>query len=287
MKKIFAIVAIAIATLFSVNSLSAQMINSANAEDYAKAKYGRQWTNSAMQIADDIKLDRDGSISFNKTILAPGMSQSDLYYEMVDWFVCNYQNAIQMAEKSDGVIIARPYINNIATSSAGWNSYKIDICPLIRMKITDGQVNITYTLQDYGVAENTGGGNVATAVACGVVAGAIIDAATTPTRTTTTVVEHRGGHRHGYTYIERTYRPHPHRALEDALLIATVADLASSHRYDDGHTVWPISKCYPFADNDSHKKASAKAFVVATTYSQMLMDTIGDALQQCQLAYRD
>lgn len=292
MKKFFAIVAIAIATVFSANTLNAQMINTNNAEDYAKAMYGKKWTNTAMQVADATCLDRDGSISFSKTILAPGMSQNDLYYEMIDWFVCNYQNAIQMAEKSDGVIIARPYISNLTSSAAGWNAYKIDICPLIRVQVTDGQVNITYTLQDYGVAENAGGGNVATAVACGVIAGAIIDAATTPTHTTTTVVEHRhhghhGHHGHSYTVVERTYHPHPHRTFEDALLISAAVDLATSQRYDDAHTVWPISQCYPFANNDSHKKASAKAFVVATTYSQMLMENIETALQQCQLAYRD
>lgn len=282
MKKFFATAIVAIVAFFSAN---AQMISDTNVESYAQSQYGTKWTKAAMQVADENELDQDGSLTFTKTIKAPGMSKDDLYYEMADWFVCNYQNSIQMAEKADGVIVARPYISNLTSSASGWNEYKFDICPMIRVKVTDGQVDITYSLKDYGVVENNGGGHACTAVACGLLACAVVDAVTDVT-TTTTVTETHYHHGHRHDVVRHIYHPHPHHAFEDALFVCAVADLATSH-YDKDHTVWSINNCYPFCTKDSHKKASAKAFVMATTYSQVLMDNIEAAINQCQLAYRD
>ena len=283
MKKIFAIVAMAVVALFSVNTLKAQMISDVNLEDYAKAKYGTKWMQAAMRVADETKLDQDGSYVITRTIQAPGMKKNDLFYEMADWFICNYQNSIQMADKEDGVIVARPYVSNVASSVSGWNAYKIDICPMVRVKVTDGQVRVTYTLKDYGVAEQTGGGNAAFAVACGVVATAAVAEAATAPREITVVEQHRHGHT---TVVRRTYRPHYDYTLADALLISSLAD-KSAPRYDNDHKVWPITECYPYSGKDSHKRASSKAFVMATTYSQVIMNNIESALNQCQLAYND
>ena len=277
MKKIFAF-AIALVAMFNVCNANAQNNNYNNIEDYAQAQYGSKWTQAAMRAADETPIDRDGNLSFTKTNEAPGMSQEDLYYEVADYFISNYQNSIQMAEKSDGIIVARPYISDITSSAAGWNEYKFDICPTIRIKVTDGKVKIDYCLKDYGVVENTGGGHASTAVACGLLVGAVIADVTTPTETTT-VVEHRHGHHHGHHYVvERTYRHRPHYAIDDALAMCALADLASGSRYDNRHAVWNINNCYPFSSNDHHKKASAKAFVVASTFSQMMMRNIESAI---------
>ena len=42
---------------------------------------------------------------------------------------------------------------------------------------------------------------------------------------------------------------------------------------------WPIEKCYPFAERDSHKKISAKALVMAHAYSNVIMDKIEEAVR--------
>lgn len=280
MKKLFAL-AIALVAIFSVNNADAQTFNNRNVEDYAQAQYGSKWTLAAMRAADETPVDRDGNLTITKTIEAPGMSQEDLYYEVADWFICNYQNAIQMAEKADGIIVARPYISNIASSSAGWNEYKFDICPMIRIKITDGEVNVSYSLKDYGVIENTGAGNASTAVACGLLVGAIATDIATPHHSTTTVVEHRH-HGHHHTVVERTYHHHSHYAIDDALAICAISELANAYSKD--HTVWNINDCYPFSNKDHHKKASAKAFVMASTYSQMMIRDIESAINRSQLA---
>lgn len=278
MKKIFATIAVAAAALFTVN---AQTMRDFNAEDYAKAKYGTKWTQTAERVADEQELDQDGNLTYTKTIIAPGMSQQDLYYEVAEWFVDNYENSIQMADKEDGIIVARPYVSQMATAAFGWNEYTIDICPTVRVQVTDGQVEVTYTLQDYGVVEHAGGGNVSTAVACGLLVGAVIDAASNPTTVTTTHYHH--GHHHHV--VKHVYRSHD--ALDDLLLTCALVDLATGSRYDRSHTVWSISNCYPFIGKDSHKKASAKAFVVATTYSQMVMDDIESAINQSLMAFHN
>lgn len=286
MKKIFALVIAAMTTLFSANIINAQMLNNEELERFAKNQYGTNWTQAAMRVADVNELNADGSLAMYKTIEAPGMSKEDLYYEMADWLIDNYQNSIQMAEKEDGVIVARPYVNNFATAAFGWNEYKIDFCPTMRIKVTDGRVDIVYTLKDYGVVENTGGGHASTAVACGLLAGAIAVAATTPTTTTTTrvtEVHHHGHHRH---VVERRYYQRSRHDLDNLLVACAIADLATGS-YDNSHTVWNISNCYPFANKDSHKKASAKALVMATTYMQMMTKNIEGSINQHKLAYNN
>lgn len=42
---------------------------------------------------------------------------------------------------------------------------------------------------------------------------------------------------------------------------------------------WPLDKCYPFADKDSHKKTSSKALVMAHAYSNVIMDKIEEAVK--------
>lgn len=42
---------------------------------------------------------------------------------------------------------------------------------------------------------------------------------------------------------------------------------------------WPIDKCFPFAEKDSHKKTSAKALVMAHAYSMVVMDKIEETVK--------
>jgi len=280
-------VAIAMATLFSANVVNAQMMNDVNLESYAKAQYGSKWTDAALVMSNDTELNADGGLTLTKTIEAPGMTKTDLYYEMAEWFICNYQNAIQLADKEDGIIIARPYVSDIAESSTGWNAYKIDICPTIRVKCEDGLVMVDYSLKDYGVATNVGGGTACAATVCGLAVAAVATDIALDSKHDhhETIIERHGHHGHT-TIIERTYRPHHHHDLSDALLVACIADaMSSNNKYDDAHTVWNINNCYPFVAKDSHKKASAKAFVMANTYSQVVMNNIEAAIGECQMAY--
>ena len=42
---------------------------------------------------------------------------------------------------------------------------------------------------------------------------------------------------------------------------------------------WVLDKCFPFADKDSHKKTSSKAFVMAHAYSNVVIDKIEEAVK--------
>lgn len=42
---------------------------------------------------------------------------------------------------------------------------------------------------------------------------------------------------------------------------------------------WPIEKCFPFVEKDSHKKTSSKALVMAHAYSNVILDKIEEALK--------
>lgn len=45
------------------------------------------------------------------------------------------------------------------------------------------------------------------------------------------------------------------------------------------HEIWPIEKCFPFSENDRHKKTSAKALIMSHTYSNVIMDKIEEAVK--------
>ena len=48
---------------------------------------------------------------------------------------------------------------------------------------------------------------------------------------------------------------------------------------------WTLANCYPFAAKDKHKKTSAKAFVMANVYSQVVMNNIEAAINECNEVY--
>ena len=283
MKKFVNNLAIAIAFLFSATSANAQMVNKTNLESYAKQQYGASWEKSAVQELAGSTLDNNGNLVLTKSIDAPTLSKDDLYYEMANWFICNYNNAIQFADKDQGLIIARPYLENISRYAGGFNAYDISICPTIRAQVKDGKVNVTYTLGDYNVVVEKGGGNTAVGIGLGITALAVTEAVVDASKPNKTYVEHRSyGRGHHTTTVIRDYRPRT--TFSDALLVSCIADAALTAGPSKGET-WTLASCYPFAAKDKHKKTSAKAFVMANVYSQVVMNNIEAAINQCNEVY--
>lgn len=285
MKKFNSFFAVAIMFIMSVISANAQMISKTNLESYAKHQYGSSWEKAAIKEFSNAQLDNNGNMVYTKEIVAPNLKKDDLYLEMANWFICNYDNSIQYADKEQGVLIARPYIENIARYAGGFNAYNISICPTVRAQVMDGKVNVTYTLNNYNVVVEEGGGNTAAALAIGltaaVITGEILDATTTPQRSHTTIVDHYNHRGYHSTTVYREYRPR--HTFEDAVLLSCVAGAASTPSKDSA--TWSLWDCYPFASKDKHKKASSKAFVMANIYSQVVMDNIEAAVNQCSNAY--
>ena len=284
MKKFIAMVAF-VAAMFTVNTsvANAQMISKTNLESYAKQQYGKNWEKAASKELTSQNLDNKGNMVFTKEISAPQLSKDELYLEMANWFICNYDNSIQFADKEQGVIIARPFIENITRYDHGFNAYYISICPTVRAQIKDGKVEVTYTLGNYNVVVEEGGGDTAAALALGFTALAVTGAVLDATEPRHTVVEHYGSYSGFHTTtVYREYRPR--HLLDDALLLSCVASAAAQGPSKDSKT-WNICDCYPFASKDKHKKSSAKAFVMANVYSQVVMDNIEAAINQCSNTY--
>ena len=289
MKKFYSTIMLAIMFIASTLSVNAQMISKVNLQKYARQQYGAKWEKAADDALAKTAFDNRGNMTLTKEISAPMLTKNELYIEMANWFISNYDNSIQFADKEEGIIIARPFIENIATHSAGFNAYNVSINPTVRVKVEDGKLIVNYSLSDYYVVEEAGGGATATGILAGLAAaaitGAIIDEATTPSRPAphhTTVVDHFDrGFGHSRTVI---HEYHPHHSLEDALLVSCIAGSAASTPSKDYQT-WSLSQCYPFVQKDGHKKTSSKAFVMSNIYSQVVMNTIEEAVNQCELAY--
>lgn len=280
MKKIyFSLVSIVAMIFASVTVANAQMIDHSNLETYAKNMYNAKFDRTALLMSANFNLDQQGNMVLTKEISAPSMSKDELYMEMANWFVCNYDNAIQFADKESGTLIARPYIENIARSASGWDAYDVSICPTVRAKISDGKVDITYTLHDYNVMVESGGGYTSKGVLTGLAVAATTCAVIDATSSHTTVVEHHGWGGH-HTHIYRDY--HPHHYVSEAVLLGCVTAAATAGPSKDSKK-WAINDCYPFVQKDSHKKASSKAFVMANVYSKVVIENIEAALNQCAL----
>jgi len=289
MKKFISTIAMAIAFFASAITVNAQMINNTNLEDLAKRKYGEQWVNAANNAMTQHDLDAQGNITYTKVINAPGMSKDELYLEMANWFICNYDNSIQFADKEQGTLIARPYLRDITSYKGGFNAYNISINPTVRAQVKDGKVLVTYSLGSYDVEEISGGGNTATAIAVGVAATTITAAAIEDhhaskhhSTTRTDVYSYGSRHHHTTTIINRHYEPRHH--VGDAVLASCVAAACIKNQAKNAKT-WSIASCYPFTTKDSHKKTSSKAFIMSNVYSQVVMNNIEAALNQCSYAY--
>ncbi len=284
MKKFVTTLAIAIAFIFSATGANAQMVSKTNLESYAEQQYGASWEKSAVDELRGSALDNNGNLVFKKEISASHLSKDELYYEMANWFIANYSNSIQFADKDQGLIIARPYIENIARHAGGFNAYDVSICPTIRAQVKDGKVDVTYTLGDYNVVVEKGGGNTAAGIGLGITALAVTEAVAdaSSSHNRTYVEHHNYGHGYSSTTVIRDYRPRT--TFSDALLVSCIADAALTSGPTKGDT-WHIADCYPFVSKDSHKKTSSKAFVMANVYSQVVMNNIELALNECNSVY--
>ena len=63
----------------------AQVMKAADLEKYAKQKYGDKWTEAAANLAKDLKLDKNESLSYQQVIEAPGKTKDQLYIALNYW----------------------------------------------------------------------------------------------------------------------------------------------------------------------------------------------------------
>lgn len=140
---------------------SAQVMRSEELEKYAKEKYGDKWTEAAANLAKQLVLDKNKSLTYQQVIDCGDATKEQLYVILNYWFAASFNDAncvIKLNDKNLGTIIGVGYVADIAEHTGGMNSYKVSIRPIIKVDIKDKKVRVTYTVQYYNVEKKIGGG---------------------------------------------------------------------------------------------------------------------------------
>lgn len=141
-------------------SVSAQVMKSADLEKYAKSRYGDKWQDAAKNIARNLTLDKNQSLTYQQVIEAPGKTKEQLYVALNYWATATFKDkqSITLNDKESGCIIITSKILNIAEHMGTINKYSVSITPIIRLDIKEGRVRVTYTVQNYDVLADISGG---------------------------------------------------------------------------------------------------------------------------------
>lgn len=148
-------------TLFSTIGANSQVMRTEELEKYAKERYGEKWTEAAENLASQLVLDKNNSLTYEQIIDCGEATKEQLYVILNYWFTATFNDAnsvIKLNDKELGTIIAEGYVADIAGHMGGMNSYNINIQPLIKVDIKDKRIRVTYTVQYYDVKKLSGGG---------------------------------------------------------------------------------------------------------------------------------
>ena len=110
------VVIAAVLILFGTMSAQAQVMKVADLEKYARQRYGDKWLDAAKNLAADLTLDKNGSLTYQQVIEAPGKTKAQLYVALNYWVTATFKdnNAITLNDKEAGCIIVSSTIRNIA-----------------------------------------------------------------------------------------------------------------------------------------------------------------------------
>ena len=144
----------------AVVTAQAQVMKSADLEKYAKQRYGDKWLDAAANLAKDLTLDKNESLTYQQVIEAPGKTKQQLYVAMNYWATATFKDnqAITLNDKEAGCIIISSTLKNIAQHMGTLNRYSVSITPIIRIDIKEGRIRVTYTVQTYDVLADISGG---------------------------------------------------------------------------------------------------------------------------------
>ena len=158
--------ALIMAIMAAVVVAVAQPMKTEDLEKYAKERYGSKWTKAAQNLASQLVLDKNQSLTYQQVIEAPGKSRNKLYTAINYWATATFleKGAISLNDKEEGVIILRPTIAGIAEHIGTINKYSVSITPVIRIDIKDNKIRVTTTVQYYDILNILGSGWVGMAV---------------------------------------------------------------------------------------------------------------------------
>lgn len=215
-------------------------MKAADLEKYAKKKYGDKWIEAAMNIAKDLSLDKNQSLTYQEVVPAPGKTKSQLYVALNYWVTATFQDkqAITLNDKDAGCIILSSTIDGIADHTGTVNRYVVSITPIIRLDIKDEKVRVTYTVQNYEILKAQDAGWL----------GGLLDNS-----------DNRQNNQNVFGDGKR---------MKD--------DKTDRRLYDEQ---WEIAKHYPFVEKDAQKRTCSKALVMTHAYSNAILDKVEEAIK--------
>lgn len=162
MKKLLTTVLLytAFAFINNVATVQAQIMKASDLEKYAKERYGEKWLDAAKNLAENIVLDKNESLTYQEVIEAKGKTKQQLYVALNYWATATFKDhqAITLNDKEAGCIIISSTIPNIVEHMGTLNKYSVSITPVIRIDIKEGRVRVTYTVQNYDILADISGG---------------------------------------------------------------------------------------------------------------------------------
>ena len=141
-------------------SAQAQVMKAADLEKYAKERYGDKWLDAAKNLAEELTLDKNESLTYQQVIQAEGKTKEQLYVALNYWATATFKdhNAITLNDKEAGCIIISSTIPGIVEHMGTISKYTVSITPVIRLDIKEGRVRVTYTVQNYDILNDISGG---------------------------------------------------------------------------------------------------------------------------------
>ena len=218
-----------------------QVMKTSDLEKYAKERYGEKWVDAAMNLAKDLTLDKNESLTYQQVIPAPGKTKDQLYLNLNYWVAATFKDkqAITLNDKEAGCIIISSTIDAIANHTGTMNRYVVNITPVIRIDIKDEKVRVTYTVQNYDILKAEDAGWV----------GVLLD--------------------------NSDNRQHNQNVHSDGKRMKD--DKTDRRLYDEQ---WEIAKHYPFVEKDPQKRTCSKALVMTHAYSNAILDKVEEAIRE-------
>lgn len=161
MKKLL-LIGLAIVSVLELNAqiVTAQDVDEAIAEIYGvQPKSGKEYMELADRLVSEYPLDQNNQISFTTIIDAPGKNKEELFVLLNNWFVASFgsgKSVIQMADKEQGVVIAKRYLAGVGSRVGFSKSVNVEEYIIIRLDIKDGKIRLITSIQEYYM--NTTGG---------------------------------------------------------------------------------------------------------------------------------
>ncbi|MBP3774403.1 MAG: DUF4468 domain-containing protein [Bacteroidaceae bacterium] len=160
MRKTLRLLAFIACLCCGTTAAQAQVMKAADLQKYAKERYGDKWLEAAKNLAEELTLDKNESLTYQQVIKAEGKTKQQIYVTLNYWATATFKDkqAITLNDKDAGCIIISSTIPNIAEHMGTISKYSVSITPVIRIDIKEGRVRVTYTVQNYDILRDISGG---------------------------------------------------------------------------------------------------------------------------------